>query len=138
MTRDQIIEAAKIMLGWKFQHQARGKNNSVDCVGFLVVLGQKLGYENIYDVEGYRRTPSADVIRQMLKLNADEIPVSEAQRGDIFLMRLFGRKPRHAALYFDDDSNPSIIHASKDGVRIQPLSDFPPAWFVAAFKIRGI
>jgi hypothetical protein len=110
----------------------------------LVVMGQKLNYPNIIDVEGYRRTPSADTIREIIGLNADEIPVESAQKGDIFLMRLFSRKARHAAILLNDMTDivkgiePNIIHASAAGVRIQPLSDFPKEWFVAAFRVRGI
>lgn len=144
VTRQQILDAAASMLGWSFRHQARGEANSVDCVGFLVVMGRKIGYPWIADVEGYRRAPSAEIIRQTLKANCDEIPAEEVMPGDIYLMRLGGVKPRHASILFSNKTNiergiePQIIHASNLGVRIEPVSNFPPAWFVAGFRVRGL
>lgn len=143
-TRNEIIEAARQMLGVRFRHQGRDEVNGVDCVGFLVKIGETIGYPHIFDVEGYRRVPSANTIRETLRLNCDEIAVKDVGRGDIFLMRLGGIKPRHAAILYNAETDieagitPSIIHASHRGVMIEPLSNFPSSWFVAGFRIRGL
>jgi cell wall-associated NlpC family hydrolase len=137
ITRQAILDAARSMLGVRFLHQGRDERTGLDCVGFLIALGRKIGYPEIFDVSGYRRTPSADTIRRMMRKNCDEIPVSEAKPADIFLMRMHGRKPRHAAVYLDE-AEPRIIHAGYMGVQIEPLSNFPREWFVAAFRARGV
>lgn len=145
-TRKQIIDAAKSCAGIRFVHQGRSESG-VDCVGLLVLVGKKINYPEIFDVQGYRRVPSADTIRETLRKNCDEIPIASALPGDIFLMRMGGVKPRHAAIYLgdrwseqEDDPNPEpcIIHAVAPVVKIQPLSDFPKEWFVAGFRIRNI
>jgi cell wall-associated NlpC family hydrolase len=137
VTREEIVAAARSFLGIRFLHQGRDENG-LDCVGFLVAIGKKIGYPEIFDVEGYRRVPSADTIRETLRKNCDEIKVENAKPGDIFLMRMGGIKPRHTSVYLSDEGEPQIIHAGMNGVRIQPFSDFPPSWFVAAFRLKGI
>jgi cell wall-associated NlpC family hydrolase len=141
ITRNEIIEIAKSYIGLPFVHQGRSKDTGVDCVGLLVCLGQEMGYPDLKDAEAYRRIPSANVIRSILGQNCDEISVEEAKEGDIYLMRLGGIKPRHAAiLYYDDryDGEPCLIHATKRGVRIEAKRAYPDHWFVGAYRVRGI
>ena len=144
VTRQQIVTAAESMLGLPFVHQGRSAETGVDCVGLLVVMGRLIGYPEITDVEGYRRTPSAQVIREVLGQNCDEIPLEEVGVGDIWLMRMGGIKPRHAAICrsLENDAKagkePMLIHAAKDGVKVEPLRNYPQSWFVAGFRVRGL
>lgn len=77
-------------------------------------------------------------------MNCDEIPLAEMKVGDFFLMRLNGRIPRHTAILYSTETDlakgivPSLLHAGKNGVTIQPVSDFPASWFVAGFRVRGV
>lgn len=146
VTRQQIVEAALSMRGWKFRHQGRGEDNSVDCVGLLVVIGQKIGYPNIIDVNDYRRMPKAETIRQVILQNCDEITVDEAGPGDFFLMRLTGRKLRHAAVKISDETDiekgiqPMLIHSGGSGiakVKIEAISTYKHK-IGAAFRVRGL
>ena len=137
-TRQDITDAARALLGVRFRHQGRDPKTGVDCVGLLVVLGSSVQYPHVRDLEGYRRVPSADTIRTMLRDTCDEIPVAEVGEGDIYLMRMGGAKPRHVGVRADRGDEPAMIHASWNGVRHQPLSDFPPSWFVAGFRLRGL
>lgn len=143
VTRLDVLTAARSMLNVRFLHQGRDENG-LDCVGFLVLLGKKIKYPEIFDLGDYRRTPKPATMREMLEKNLDEIPLDEAQPGDIFWMRLHGIKPRHTALFYSNETDaakgiePTIIHADRNGVQIKPLSDYPKEWFVAAFRIRGI
>lgn len=147
ITRDQIVAAAESLRGCRFRHQGRDAGTGIDCVGLLVVIGQKIGYPEIFDVEGYRRVPSAQVIRETLEMNCDEIPIEEVRRGDIYLMRMGGRKPRHTAVRISDETDlatgkrPMLIHAKAIGpqgkVVIEPVS----MWMkevVAGFRVRGL
>lgn len=143
-TRHDIVTAAESMLGLPFVHQGRSERTGVDCVGLLVVMGRLIGYPEIHDVEGYRRTPSAQVIREVLGANCDEIPLEEVGIGDIWLMRMGGIKPRHAAICYSLDNDPKagrepmMLHAAKDGVRLEPVRNFPASWFVTGFRVRGL
>lgn len=144
ITRQKIKEIALSMRGVPFLHQGRDPRTGLDCVGLLVALGQKIGYPEIFDVEGYRRTPSANVIKSVLGQNCDEIPIEQAGVGDIFLMRMHGRKPRHTSILIEDAEDltrniqPAIIHANYDGVRVDLVANFPAAWYVAGFRVRGL
>lgn len=137
LTRQSIIRTAREFLGTRFLHQGRNPATGLDCVGLLIVLAQRLGYPH-QDVAGYRRTPSADTIRQMLLLNCDEIPLGEIRDGDIYLMRLGGIKPRHVSIHHNFNGRDSIIHASANGVRCEDKTNFPQSWFVAGFRLRGV
>lgn len=134
-TRKQIVEAAEKFLGLRFVHQGRSAETGVDCVGLLVLIGKEIGYPEIHDVEGYRRVPRPEVIREVLAKNCDEIPLEDAKPGDFYFMRYEGRIPRHAAVIYSEDS---LLHASKDGVRIEPKSNFPDNWFMNAYRVRGL
>ena len=135
VTRKEILSAAESLRGYKFCHQARGENESVDCVGFLHVVANKIEMPNIVDATDYKRQPQPEVLWKYLLKNCEEIPLSEIRPADVFFMRLHSPKPRHTAMLFDENN---IIHASEKGVRIQPLSDFPKEWFCRAVRIRGV
>lgn len=141
MTRDEIVNAAMSMNGWRFRHQGRGEANMVDCVGLLVVVGRKVGYEKIYDLQDYRRTPSASELRQLLEANMDEVPLDDARRGDVYLMRLDGIKPRHTSIRISDDPGARILHAYGNGKTGRVQIDTVRRWqqrLVAAFRLRGV
>ena len=144
VTRQQILESAEKLIGLPFVHQGRSAETGVDCVGLLVVMARMVGYPDIKDIEGYRRIPSSTVIKDTLSENLDEISVSDAKPGDVFLMRQGGLLARHASIYYSDALDiekgiePMILHAVKEGVRIEPVSAYPKSWYVSAFKMRGI
>lgn len=147
VTRNEVVNAALQLAGTRFRHQGRDAENGIDCVGLLVVVGQMIGYPHIFDVQGYRRTPSAQVIRETLEKNCDEIPLEEVRRGDIYLMRMGGRKPRHAGIRISDEVDyanglePMMIHAKGFGPTgrtvIEPVEMWKP-YFVAGFRVRGL
>mgnify|MGYP003393085784 CR=1 FL=1 len=145
VTRAEVVEAALSLQGVRFRHQGRDAATGIDCVGLLVVVGDIISYPQIFDVEAYRRVPSASVIRETLEKNCDEIPLSEVRQGDIYLMRIGGRKPRHAAIRISDEidvqqgKEPLLIHANgaKGNVLIEPVSYWEKG-FVTGFRIRGL
>lgn len=137
--RDEIVKAAATMLGLPFVHQGRDPEVGVDCVGLLVVMGRIIGYPDLVDAEAYRRTPSAFVIRDVLAKNCDEIPMEEVGVGDIYLMRTGGIKPRHTAIVYSDENGVRyIIHAARSGVKVERKDNYPDAWFVSGFRVRGL
>lgn len=115
MTRNEITNIAKDLLGVKYTHQGRSVQG-LDCVGFICEIANRLNY-SYTDLESYRRTPSASKLLELLRENLDEIDLSEVGIGDIFLMRLGGVKPRHTAVKISDVTDlekglqPTLIHA---------------------------
>lgn len=145
VTRSEIIESAERLIGLPFVHQGRSVVTGVDCVGLLVCIARMIGYPKIIDVEGYRRLPSAETIREVLGQNCDEIPVEDCRPGDIFLMRTGGIKARHAAVFHSDQNDavngkePMLIHAvQRGGVKLEPKASYPESWFVAGFRMKGL
>jgi len=145
VTRKEILESAESLIGLPFVHQGRSVVTGVDCVGLLVCIARMIGYPKIIDIEGYRRIPSAETIRETLAQNCDEIPIEECLPGDIFLMRTGGIKARHAAIFHSNEMDsitgkqPMLLHAVQiGGVKLEPKSMFPDSWFVAGFRMRGL
>ena len=147
ISRDEVVAAALSLQGAKFRHQGRDAATGVDCVGLLVVIGKLINYPEIIDAEAYRRTPSAQVIRETLAKNCDEISVSEVRRGDFYLMRTGGRKPRHAAIRISDEIDvekgiePKLIHAYGNGQTGKVIIEPVRVWkddFVCGFRLRGL
>ena len=148
VSREQIIEAALGLKGYKFRHQARGEDNSIDCVGFLVLIGRAINYPEIFDVKGYRRQPNSELLYETLCKNADEIDLSQAKRGDIYLLRMKSKLPNHVALRLSDETDlkrgiePQLIHAyspmfGKGKVIIEPVTRWQK-YFHTAFQIKGV
>jgi hypothetical protein len=145
MTRQQIADAARSMVGIRFLHQGRTRQG-VDCVGLLAVILNDLSYP-VVDVEGYRSSPPASVIYQTLCANFDEIPMSEVGLGDIFLMRIGGRKPKHASILVSTETDyprgivPEIVHAYAIGSRGKVVKEPLVQWLpqcVLGFRLRGL
>lgn len=145
-TRQKVVDIARSLLGWKYQHQGRGNLQTVDCIGLLTVVADRLGYKYT-DLESYRRTPAANKLYELLCENLDEIPLSEVGIGDIFLLRLGGIKPRHTAFKASDVTDiekglqPTMIHAlntpSINSVVEQPIELYR-GQLCKGFRLRGI
>jgi len=147
VTRQQIVDEAMKLRGVKFRHQGRSAVTGVDCVGMLHVILTALDYPAIVDVEGYRKSPSATVIYETMCANFDEIPIDEVGLGDIYLMRIGGRKAKHASILVNDVRDvprgiePQIIHAHGMGTKGAVVLDALVNWWpqcVTGFRLRGL
>lgn len=146
ITREEIRDAAMLMRGIPFRHQGRNANG-VDCVGLLYVILKRLAYPAIFDVEGYRVSPPATVILETMRDNFDEIPLEDAGLGDIYLMRIGGRKPKHASVIvntvrdIEKGIEPEILHAYGHGGKGCVVIDAFETWrtrCVYAFRLKGL
>lgn len=147
ITREAIVTAAMSLLNTPFRHQGRDAVTGIDCIGLPLVVGEMIGYPHLADVKGYRRTPSANVIREMLRTNCDEIDKREVGIGDIYLMRMGGVKPRHVAIKLTDTLNlakgvePMLIHAKGIGTKGKVVIEPVRQWandIVCGFRLRGV
>lgn len=145
ITADDIVSVARSLIGVPFVHQGRS-SNGVDCVGFAVLIAQHFGIK-VVDMTAYNRTPSATKLREMIEKNLDEVPLSDARKGDFLLMRLGGVKARHLAVISEDRTDyingiePMIIHAinSPSIGRVEEVSlEQYKADIVAAFRFRDL
>ena len=95
-TANDIVLAARSMLGVPFKH--RGRNRSgVDCAGLVVVVARECGIK-IKDFNGYGEIPKLSHILPNIELNAAKILTKDARAGDILLTVVDGR-PQHLAIH---------------------------------------
>lgn len=136
------------MLGTKYRHQGRDASTGVDCVGLLVEIARIIDYPfQVFDMESYRRTPQPSVLIGLLRQNMDEIPLEDVGVGDVYLMTVGGRKPRHTGIKVSDVTDPArgvvptMVHAlNKPGLQRvveQKISEYERG-FVMGFRIRGM
>lgn len=114
MTRDEIVSAALDAEGTPFRHQGRVVGLGLDCAGLYVFVCQRLGIPH-RDAQGYPRTPfDGELERQMdAQPSLQRIVVSDAQKGDVLLMRMT-KQPQHIAIHAGEyRGQPYVIHASE-------------------------
>ena len=114
MRREDIVCAARDLIGTPFKHQGRRPQIELDCAGLLVVVAGELGVE-VHDQQGYGRRPANDLLRAALDSQAAlvSVPLAEMQSGDLLLMRVV-RDPQHLAIfagYNHTCESETIIHA---------------------------
>lgn len=104
--RELVVAEARTWLGTKFLHQGRIKGAGVDCVGLMVGIAQRFGWQ-YQDVPAYGRQPNFAVMREALEKNLVPISMKEARPADI-LWFAFGEKATHLGLITDR----GLIHAT--------------------------
>lgn len=123
MIAEDLISAARAMLGTPFHHQGRAPGVGLDCAGLLVVACQQQGVA-CEDMGGYGRQPRDGMLESMLDRQPclERVPLEPLQAGDVLLMR-FRTEPQHLALF----AGATVIHAyeSAGGVVEHVLDD---AW----------
>lgn len=80
-----IIEAAKQYLGTPYK--AQGRENDLDCGGFVVRVFRDAGYE-IADLSGYSKIPDGESFERILLAQCAEIEKTETRIGDILAFDL--------------------------------------------------
>ncbi|WP_236225543.1 C40 family peptidase [Pseudomonas pseudonitroreducens] len=141
MTRDEIVSASMEAEGTPFRHQGRVVGLGLDCAGLYVFVCQRLGIPH-QDAHGYPRTPfDGELERQMdAQPSLQRIAVSEAQKGDVLLMRMT-KQPQHIAIHAGEyRGHPYVIHASEQHGKVC-VHRLDSTWFgrvVRAYKFEGV
>ena len=108
-SRRDVVEIARSWIGTRFLHQGRSrclKSNGrliggIDCAGLIVVVGHESGLlDPSVDVPTYHRWPDGRTIREMLAKHSIEVPLCNAQPGDIVVLKWEGsRFPHHMGIF---------------------------------------
>lgn len=107
MNGTDIVTAARAYLGTPYVHQGRVKGKGVDCLGLGICVGRELGFlPDSFDRQDYTRQPVPAVLLAGLRAHLQEIPVSEAQPGDLLVLDVAGQ-PVHVGFRTDH----GLIHA---------------------------
>ena len=115
MNRAAIVAEARTWVGTPYAHQASAKALACDCIGLIVGVARTLGireatdYDTALEVRGYGRQPDPVALLAATDKYLQQIPLAEAEPGDIYLLR-FERDPMHFAILSRLDP-PYIIHA---------------------------
>lgn len=129
--RDDIVEQARSYLGVKWVHQGRTRAG-MDCAGLIIAVAHELSLHYVDDI-GYSRTPDGNRLRDML--NANAVRKTDAETGDIILMR-FQTEPQHLAI----KTPIGVIH-SYMAVRKVVEHSIDETWsrrIVAVYSFKGV
>lgn len=134
MTAYQIIEAARGALDVPFRHQGRSLQTGLDCAGLIVHVAKVIGADYV-DQSGYGRSPSNGLLESALDGQPCLERVTEAQPGDVLLMR-FNGDPQHLAILAGD----TIIHAYSQVGKVceHRYADVWQARTVRIYRFRGV
>ncbi|MBX6323088.1 MAG: C40 family peptidase [Rhodospirillaceae bacterium] len=132
-----IIAAARSWKGVPWRHQGRSRQG-VDCVGLVVAVARDLGLHPV-DWTAYRRHAADREIVARFRAQLHEVPLAEAQPGDVLLFREQAY-PCHAAILSVWHGVPHIIHAhaSRRQVVEEPYAGDWPARATHAFQMSDI
>jgi len=115
-TRAEFVNEARRWVGTRWRHQGRTLGTGVDCVGIVTQTVRAVGplppevidrLES--DVSGYARD-ATDMLRMTCDKYMRRVPASEAQPGDVILIR-FNGKPQHIAILSEHAGESYLIHA---------------------------
>lgn len=120
MTREEIIAAARLEIGIKWQHQAALSGVACDCVGLCRIVYEKLTGQKILLTVDYPATwhlfKSDPWLYNECKAYAIEKELSEQQPGDLLL---FSFRPRFVAHHIGIlTADNTIIHSYRDVGRV--------------------
>lgn len=126
ITRQHIVDEARTWLDVKFKKGGRDRTG-VDCVGLLVNVGQKFGFD-IEDTTEYSFNPEPIKFQNMVFAQTTERKMADIDVGMILLFRqsIF---PMHVGIVAKDRGGRfSVINASAKERRVveEPIAQWEP------------
>ena len=107
MTKQQICDAARKCIGFKWRHQGRTATG-MDCVGLLYAVANGCGVAT-ENVTNYRHAPGSAPLVAELQKYCIEVERTERQPGDILIVSIAGEDPNHTMILTNDNT---VVHAS--------------------------
>ena len=139
ITKEDVVAEARTWLETRWQHQARLKGVAADCGGMILGVLWSLGYTD-FDWTRYGRIPDGLQLRRICETVLEEIPLSDAREGDVFLMR-FSEHPQHVGIFGrSPDGALTLIHSYATARKVveQRLDEDWRQKLVAAYRLRGM
>lgn len=94
-------------MGVKFRHQGRSLSQGFDCIGLVIWTMKELGLTEFDRTHYAARPEEADELSAELARHLVQVPLSEAQPGDVLRFAIVG-----AALHVGIKSELGVIHAA--------------------------
>lgn len=143
ITREQVVAAARTLLGIPWVHQGLDPEFGLDCRGVLLCTGKLIGYEPKEYRATYRRRSPAEELRAALDDEMDEIGIDDVRDADVVLIK-FPRdtEARHVGIIATGEYEQTIIHGyepKQGGGRVveEPFRRWKP-YVVTPYRWRGI
>ena len=141
MTRDEIVEAARLWLGTPYHHQASLRGVGCDCLGLVRGVWRDLCGDEPEPPPPYSPSWAESLRQETLALAAARhlkpLPTAAVQPGDVLLFRWREHLPaKHCAILA---SQGRLIHAH-DGAAVAEVP-FTPCWrrhLSHAFSFPGV
>lgn len=112
--RQRIVEIARQWIGVKYRHQGRTRENGVDCIGLIIVVGEELGCNTKGIPSKYSKNPNGNLLldnaKNYLKPTAKKF--EDMQIGDVAVLWGYTRHtPQHFAVVGEWGGRLTMIHA---------------------------
>ena len=119
-----IVTQARTWIGTPFHHQARLKGKGCDCLGLIVGVVDELGLKDKhgkplagYDEVTYSKEPDGAYLTEKLTALLDEVPIDDAQAGDLALFKV-RENPQHMAFLTDYENTLGMVHSYAPARRV--------------------
>jgi cell wall-associated NlpC family hydrolase len=139
--RDRIVQEARNIIGAEWVHQGRNPGTGIDCIGVIVWVANKVGLE-FSDRTNYGREPVGQLLVEEVRERLIEIPIEEAQHGDVLILRTAGKPlPTHIAILANGDKELNLIHSIQIGQARKTVEEPYRRWkrlVTNAFKFKEV
>lgn len=138
VSRKEVVEAAKTLIGTPWSHIGRAPGVAIDCVGVVVCTLQSLGIA-VKDVKNYSRIPDDQgrlLLEHLENQEALERKKEPAEPGDILVFRVGKFKtvpPSHMGIMAKDGR---FIHAMNIPTRGRKLFRVKDVIFAGIWESR--
>lgn len=109
LTRDQVVNAALVYKGTKWQHQGRA-SWGMDCVGLIISVAKDCGIDHGVAPHAYGRNPTGGTLRKLMDTELVRV-YRKPKQGDIVMYKENNGEPRHVGIVTSIDPQLKIVHA---------------------------
>jgi hypothetical protein len=142
ITREQIVAAARSLIGVPFRWQSNDPAFGLDCRGFVRCVLDRLDYARGVDLTSYSH--GAKDTRQLLDYLGgimDEVEPAESMPGD-FPVLITAAPSYHCGIWTRADplwiTHAHFLDRRRHGVMEQPYSGAQLGQIVKVFRLRGL
>jgi cell wall-associated NlpC family hydrolase len=124
--RARFVEEARSFLGVPWKHLGRSRAG-IDCVGLLMVAGERAGIVQKFEFTAYSRNPNGAGLLVEFDKYCNQKPLTEARPGDILITRDHSvAMPCHCGIIDRRFDELRLIHAYARARRVveSRLEDF--------------
>jgi cell wall-associated NlpC family hydrolase len=145
VTRAQIEQSARKIIGAPWHHQGRSLDGGLDCIGAIIFVGLDVGsftQEEMdkSDIVDYSRNADAfELLVQKLRYSLDEIPIASAKEGDVVTFRLPHEcLTSHVAVLVRGQREMSVIHSVQTRAAYEDIYRRWYRYATHAFRFRDL